>query len=92
MAEAPEAVVRRVQEVQNCVNDAGYCAAHDDGFESVSWTERGCALAVAHADAAFTASLEWAAERLAAGVISGGSSFVSMTCVRELRRLAGEES
>lgn len=65
---APEAVVRRVQEALGCVRDERpdypglpvVCLAH----EGCMWVERGCMEAVEAADAAFTASLEWAAERV----------------------------
>lgn len=83
MAEAPDAVVRRVQEALGCqrvdatgqrpVEVDGFvilgktgCITHRDRYGLPQSTDRGCPVAVDAADAAFTASLEWAAERLPA--------------------------
>ena len=59
---APESVVQAVMEVRGCEERGGkwrYCYWH--GGTDGEWTERGCGEAVRMADAAFAASLEWAA-------------------------------
>jgi hypothetical protein len=52
-------------EVRGCEERSGkwrYCYWH--GGTDGEWTERGCGEAVRMADAAFAASLEWAAEQV----------------------------
>jgi hypothetical protein len=81
---APEPVVLAVMEAYGCgANSNGFCNRH----HSV-WTGRGCRDAVEATDAAFAASLEWAAER-----VEGPSEIPlhASTCVylaSELRRWA----
>ena len=62
---APESIVQAVMEVRGCEERGGkwrYCYWH--GGTDGEWTERGCGEAVRMADAAFAASLEWAARSI----------------------------
>lgn len=105
---APQSVVEAVQEALGCVRDERpdypnlpvVCLTHGCS----SWSERGCWDAVDAADAAFAATLEWAAEHLPSvteGVDREGTAFwrerdqdVYSLAVEEaqdaLRRLAGD--
>lgn len=84
MAEAPDAVVRRVQEALGCqqvdatdqrpvevdgfvIRGKAGCITHRDRYGLPQSTDRGCPVAVAAADAAFTASLEWAVNEFGTG-------------------------